>query len=333
MTRVANGAVLAVDLGGTNVKCAVVDAVGAVKWAGRHPTGRERGVSAVVSTVLEVLVSLRERAVAAGYVPRAAGVAVPGLVDSSAGVALWSVNVGWRDLPLRRLVEARLGIPAVLANDVRAGGLAEARATGSDDVLFVPIGTGIASAHVRGGDVVTGARGAAGELGHVIVRPGGRKCGCGRRGCLEAEASASAIEARYAEAAAAAATAGGTGGAAGAGGTVGVAGATGAAGGVGAVTAADVAGLVAAGEPVATAVWGAAVEALADGLLSAAALLDPQVIVVGGGLARAGDTLFTPLRAALADRSSFLPTPRVVPAVLGDEAGCHGAALLARALL
>ncbi|GAA0235734.1 ROK family protein [Cryptosporangium japonicum] len=295
--------VLAVDLGGTSLKCALVDATGAVTWAGRHPTGRERGPAAVVATVLDVLVSMRDRAAAGGSVPRAVGLAVPGLVDATAGVALWSVNVGWRDVPLRALVEERVGLPTALSNDVRAGGLAEARVSGSDDVLFVPIGTGIASAHVVGGSVVTGASGAAGELGHVMVRPGGRTCGCGRRGCLEAEASASAVEARYRE----------------------VAG--------DAVTAAEVARLAGEGDPVAAGVWGDVVEALADGLGSAAALVDPQVIVVGGGLAQAGDTLFTPLRAALGARSSFLPAPTIVPAALGDEAGCHGAALLARALV
>lgn len=310
---------LAVDLGGTSLKCALVDVTGARSWAGRHPTGRERGVPTVVSGLLGVLESMRDRAVADGLTPRAIGLAVPGLVDAAAGVAVWSVNVGWRDLPLRRLVEARLGLPVALANDVRAGGLAEARATGSDDVLFVPIGTGIASAHVLRGSVVTGASGAAGELGHVVVRPGGRKCGCGRRGCLEAEASASAVESRYREALA---TSGASPAADGR--------ATAADGGA---TAADVASLAAAGDPVAAAVWSAAVEALADGLVSASALLDPQVVVVGGGLARAGATLFEPLRDALDARGSFLPRPRVVPATLGDEAGCHGAALLARELL
>ncbi|MFG1927224.1 ROK family protein [Cryptosporangium sp. NPDC048952] len=313
--------VLAVDLGGTSLKTAVIDATGAPLWVGRHPTGRERGPSAVVSTVLEVLESMRDRAVALGSAPQAIGLAVPGLVDAAAGVALWSVNVGWRDLPLRSLVEERLGLPAVLANDVRAGGLAEARASGSDDVLFVPIGTGIASAHVLGGSVVTGSRGAAGELGHVVVRPGGRRCGCGRFGCLEAEASASAIESHYREALAAGAPAAGAPAAG--------ASAAGASAAVGA-TAADVARMVEAGDAVASAVWGAAVEALADGLASAAALLDPQVVVVGGGLAQAGDTLFTPLRAALEERASFLQAPTIVPAALGDEAGCHGAALLAR---
>ncbi|MFI5956122.1 ROK family protein [Cryptosporangium sp. NPDC051539] len=342
---------------------AAARALGSVRWAGATPTGRERGPEAVVATLIETLVSLRERSIAAGLAPVAVGVAVPGLVDETTGVARHSVNLGWQDLPLRDRIEEQLGLPVALANDVRAGGLAEAQLLGRDDVLFVPIGTGIAAAHVRNGEAAPGAHGAAGELGHVVVRPGGRACPCGRRGCLEAEASAAAVEAIYAAAlrppperapaagstaadgssapidptsplppgapssrtptgaapaapaAPAAASAGG--------------GASPEADGQPTVTAAEIARRVAAGEPLAAAVWQRVVEALADGLMIASALLDPDVIVIGGGLAQAGETLFSALRTALDERRTFLPMPAVVPAALGDRAGCTGAALLA----
>ncbi|MDI5939973.1 ROK family protein, partial [Micromonospora sp. DH15] len=232
---------------------------------------------------------------------------VPGVVDETAGVAVWSANVGFRDVPLRDLAAARLGLPTALGHDVRVGGLAEARlgaGRGTGHVLFVAIGTGIAAAHVVDGVAATGAHGAAGEIGHILVRPGGPRCSCGRDGCLEAVASASAIARRYAEA---------TGG--------GLAGTP--------ASAADVADRAAAGEPAAAGVWAEAVEALADGLATGQSLYDVESIVVGGGLAQAGPRLFDPLRAALHERMTFHRRPRLVAAALGDEAGCLGAALLA----
>ncbi|MEV4722354.1 ROK family protein [Micromonospora humida] len=294
--------VVALDVGGTGMKCALVRPDGSVLHAERHPTDAGRGPDAVVATVLAVAEGLADRARAAGSTPVACGVAVPGVVDEAAGVAVWSANVGFRDVPLRDLVGARLGLPAALGHDVRVGGIAEARLGAGRDarhVLFVAIGTGIAAAHVVAGSAAVGAHGAAGEIGHILVRPDGPRCGCGRPGCLEAVSSASAIARRYAE----------------------LAGVT--------ASAADVAGRAAAGEELAGRVWREAVEALADGLATGQALYDVDTMVIGGGLARAGGQLLDPLRAALHERMTFHREPRLVAAALGDEAGCLGAALLA----
>jgi glucokinase len=257
----------------------------------------------VTAAILDVAAGLAGKARADGLDPVAAGVAVPGVVDEENGVAVWSSNVGFRDVPLRDLVSAHLGVPAALGHDVRVGGVAEARlgaGRGRRHVLFVAIGTGIAAAHVVDGRAFAGAHGAAGEVGHVIVRPGGPPCGCGARGCLEAVASASAIGRRYA----------------------GLSGITDAA-------AFDVAARAAAAESLATAVWTEAVEALADGLLTAQALYDAGIVVLGGGLAEAGEALLAPLRTALDQRITFHRRPELVRAALGDTAGCLGAALLA----
>ncbi|MFY1680140.1 ROK family protein [Micromonospora sp. WMMD730] len=294
--------VVALDVGGTGMKCALVRPDGSVLHAERHPTDAGRGPDAVVETVLAVAEGLADRARAAGSTPVACGVAVPGVVDEAAGVAVWSANVGFRDVPLRDLVGARLGLPAALGHDVRVGGIAEARLGAGRDarhVLFVAIGTGIAAAHVVAGSAAVGAHGAAGEIGHILVRPDGPRCGCGRPGCLEAVSSASAVARRYAE----------------------LAGVT--------ASAADVAGRAAAGEELAGRVWREAVEALADGLATGQALYDVDTMVIGGGLARAGGQLLDPLRAALHERMTFHREPRLVAAALGDEAGCLGAALLA----
>ncbi|MEV4481108.1 ROK family protein [Micromonospora coxensis] len=326
--------VVALDVGGTGMKCALVRPDGEVVHAERHPTGAERGPAAVVDTILDVAEGLAGKARADGLTPIACGIGVPGLVDDAAGVAVWSSNIGFRHVPLRDLAAARLGLPTALGHDVRVGGLAETRLGAGRDVghvLFVAVGTGIAAAHVVGGSATAGAHGAAGELGHILVRPGGPRCGCGRPGCLEAVSSASAIGRRYTElareAVPAPADAGATGPRAGTATTAPLTVDTPPAGAL--VSAAEVAARAAAGEELAGQVWQEAVDALADGLATAQALFDVETMVIGGGLARAGAQLFDPLRAALRERITFHREPRLVAAALGDEAGCLGAALLA----
>jgi glucokinase len=304
--------VIALDVGGTGIKCALVGADGAagargdaqhpVLHAERHATGRERGPEAVIATILDIAEGLAVTARAKGLEPRAAGLAVPGVIDERNGIAVWAANLGFRDVPLKALLEERLGLPAALGHDVRAGGLAEARlgaGRGHAYVLVIPIGTGIAAANVVNGQVYTGAHGAAGEIGHIVVRPDGPMCGCGQRGCLESIASASAVGRRYGEHTGRQATA------------------------------EEVARLAAEGEPAAVAVWQETIDALADGLMTGIALFDPAVIVLGGGLAEAGEALLAPLRAGVHARVTFHREPAITRAALGDEAGCLGAALLA----
>jgi glucokinase len=298
--------VVAIDVGGTGMKCALLDRAGTVLHSERHATGAGRGSAAVVGTIMDVAAGLVDTARAGGHRPVATGIAVPGVVDEAGGVAVWSANVGFRDVPLRHLLQDRLHLPAVLGHDVRAGGLAEARLGAGrefDHVLVVPIGTGIAAAHVVHGKAFAGAHGAAGEIGHIIVRPGGRPCGCGAAGCLEAEASASAIGRIYSA-------------------RVGHP-----------ATAADAVRDLAAGDPDAVAVWAEAIDALADGLRTGVTLYDPEVIVIGGGLAEAGDALLGPLDKALAGKLTFQYRPAMVRAALGDAAGCLGAGLLALSLV
>ncbi|WP_344497831.1 ROK family protein [Streptomyces enissocaesilis] len=301
--------VIALDVGGTGMKAALVGADGTLLHEARRATGRERGPEAVVEAITGFAAELRaygeER-----YAERAsaAGVAVPGIVDAENGIAVYAANLGWRDVPLRALLGEKLrGVPVALGHDVRTGGLAEGRigaGRDADRFLFVPLGTGIAGAIGINGVIEAGAHGCAGEIGHIVVRPGGILCGCGRRGCLERFASASAVSAAWA-----------------------------AASGDPDADAADCAKAVESGDPRAREVWREAVDALADGLVTALTLLDPRTLIIGGGLAEAGETLFTPLRAAVAERVTFQKLPTIVPAALGDTAGCLGAGLLAWDLL
>lgn len=298
--------VIALDVGGTGMKAALVGADGTLLHEARRPTGRARGADAVVESILDFAADLRAHgATHFGEPAAAAGVAVPGIVDADHGIAVYAANLGWSDVPLRDLLSARLeGVPVALGHDVRTGGLAEGRigaGKGADRFLFVPLGTGIAGAIGIGGAIEPGAHGSAGEIGHIVVRPGGPPCGCGQRGCLERLASASAVSKAWAEAS-----------------------------GDPEADAADCAKAVESGDSRAQEVWQNAVDALADGLLTALTLLDPQTLIIGGGLAEAGETLFTPLRAAVAARVvQFQTLPDIVPAALGDTAGCLGAGLLA----
>lgn len=290
------------------MKAALVGADGTLLHRARRATGRERGPDAVVAGILDFAADLREHGVEQfGEPAAAAGVAVPGIVDEANGIASYAANLGWRDVPLRELLATALGVPVALGHDVRTGGLAEGRigaARGADRFLFVALGTGIAGAIGVDGRVETGAHGFAGEIGHIVVRPGGTPCPCGQRGCLERFASAAAVSEAWAAAC-----------------------------GDPDADAADCAKAVASGDPNAVRVWLRAVDALADGLVTALTLLDPRTLVIGGGLAEAGETLFTPLREAVRQRVTFQKLPEIVPAALGDSAGCLGAGLLAWDLL
>jgi glucokinase len=269
----------------------------------RNLTPVADGVEAVVAAMHATITELVDAAAQHELpVPRRAGVVVPGIVDEVAGVARSAVNLGFRDLPLVALLEASTGLGISIGHDVRAGGIAEARlgaARGGDNVLFVPLGTGIAASCVVDGRALM-AGGYAGELGHVIVRPGGEPCPCGQRGCLERYASASAVARHYVLA-----------------------------GGAPVDGSVEVAARLAAGDPIARQVWDDAVDALVTALLLACAVLGPAVVVIGGGLAQAGDALLGPVRAGLYARMTFHRRPTVVAAELGDQAGALGAALIA----
>ncbi len=291
--------VVALDVGGTSIKGAIVDSRYRIVHQLRRRTPRAQGPDAVVAAIGEVLAALVG---AAPTAPVAAGVVVPGVVDESRGIAVASANLGWTELPLQRSLQDRAGLPVRLGHDVRAGALAEQRlgaAQGVTDVLFLPIGFGIAAALIVDGNMLV-AGGYAGELGHIVVQPDGEVCGCGRRGCLETVASAAAIGRRYSARL-----------------------------GHGHASAAQVAALARTGDTLACAVWGEAVTGLADALELATMLVAPKLVVIGGGLSLAGDLLLDGLRTRLDRRFLMQRSPRIVPAALGDRAGCLGAAILA----
>lgn len=296
-------AVLAFDVGGTSIKAALVDELGIVREVRRShtplkdPAGERLGaeLSRIQVEFANDYPEIR---------PTVAGVSVPGLVDESRGIARDSTNLGWRDLDVAEIATRSLGLPVAFGHDVRSAALAEASlgaARGYRDAVVVMIGTGISAAMTIGGSPHTGD-GYAGEIGHLRSRASTTVCACGLTGCLETVSSGGAIGRRYEELTGTAASA------------------------------EIVLERALAGDEVAERIWDEAIESLAESLSSVIALLAPEVIVVGGGLAQAGKHLFEPLRARVA---SGLRSPRpcaIVPAELGDDAGVVGAALNARAL-
>ncbi len=291
------GAVIAVDLGGTSIKGAVVDRDGRLLHESRRPTGAQRGPQAVVSELIGLITELRERERSA----LAVGVVVPGVVDAAAGVARFAANVGFRELALRELLEGALGLPVVLDHDVRAAGVAE-RAVGAsanaEDCFMAVIGTGIAAVITAAGRELRGATLTAGEFGHIPVWPDGEPCACGQRGCLERYASAASIARNYAQLR-----------------------------GLEEVSAGEVASLRHS-DPDAARVWAQGAQALAIGLATATMLLDPGLIVLAGGLSEAGEALRAPVADELARRVRWREPPPVVLSRLGGRAGLVGAAVL-----
>lgn len=296
-------AVLAFDVGGTDIKSALVDEQGTVLNVRRTPT--PISADGTAAELVAELDRLRRQTAAAfpDVTPITAGISVPGVVDDVGGIAVYASNLGWRDAPIRDTAERVFGIPVVFGHDVRAAGAAEWRlgaARGMSDVVVLAIGTGIAGTLILDGRPYRG-HGFAGEFGHEAIDPHGELCLCGARGCLETVASASAIARHYAERA-----------------------------GVAGEGAAEVVARAAAGDPVARGVWDEAVDALALSIARMAAVLAPEAVIIAGGLSRAGDALFVPLRLRVDELLSFHARPRLSPAVLGEDAGLLGTALAAR---
>ncbi len=191
MTAVA---VLAVDLGGTTMKGAVVDETGRAVL--RDVRDTPAGGQAVIDAIGDLLASLRDKAALLGTEAITGAVMSPGTIDETTGSVGFASNLGWRDVPLARLMTERIGVPVAIGHDVRAAGLADrllGAARGLDDFVHIAIGTGVAAALVEGGTVIRGATLSPGELGHVSVLPDGESCTCGQRGCLEMVASGSAV--------------------------------------------------------------------------------------------------------------------------------------------
>lgn len=294
--------VIGVDVGGTTVKAGLFDSDGVEYRRSERPTRRHLGPDAVITTTLHAIVELRAQ------VPQAArlvavGLVVPGVVDAQQGIAVYAANLGWQQLPLRQIVADAVGLPVILDHDVRAAGLAELElgaAQGLQEVLFVALGTGVAAAVITRGQVSAGATGRAGELGHLPVFPEGEWCACGQRGCTETYASAASLSRRYS-----------------------------AASGISDVPAQDVISRAAAGDPLAAGIFNDAITALGRALVNYVLLMDPELILIGGGMAASGAVLLDPLTRQVQAGLAWRPAPTISKGTFAGDAGRRGAGILA----
>jgi glucokinase len=298
--------VIGVDVGGTTVKAALLDSDGREHGRSERPTLRYVGPDSIVATIIDAVVELQRHLPEAGRL-RAVGLVVPGVVDAQHGIAVYATNLGWRDLPIRQLVAEAVGLPVILDHDVRAAGLAELElgaGRGAHEMLFVALGTGIAAAVITGGQLATGATGMAGELGHLPVFPDGEWCACGQRGCTETYASGAALARRYS-----------------------------AVSGISGVSASEVLSRASAGDDLARRIFSDAVTALGRALVNYILIMDPEMIIIGGGLADSGAALLDPLTSEVQDGLAWRSAPTISGGRFGADAGRRGAALLAWRML
>ncbi|MFI1706569.1 ROK family protein [Streptomyces griseoruber] len=302
--------VAALDMGGTKIAGALVDGDGTILVRAQRPTPAQEDGDTVMAAVEEVLKELT----ASLLWPRvyAVGIGSAGPVDASAGTVS-PVNVpGWRDYPLVDRVRAATGnLPVELIGDGVAITAAEhwqGAARGHDNALCMVVSTGVGGGLVLGGRLHPGPTGNAGHIGHISVDLDGDACPCGARGCVERIASGPNIARRALENGWRPGPDGDT-------------------------SAAAVAAAARAGDPVAVASFDRAAQALAAGIAATATLVEIDIAVIGGGVGKAGDILFTPLRRSLADYAtlSFVQRLTVVPAQMGTDAGLVGAAAAALA--
>jgi glucokinase len=296
---------LGIDCGGTNTKLLLATASDgrAVALHRTHfPTPHGDGALHQIAG--------RARSLTSGHDLESFAIAVPGIIDDDTGEVAASTNLRWLErLRPAASIETALGIPGRILHDGAAAAVAEVAlgaGHGHSDVFVIALGTGVAGAHVVDGAVRRGSHGGAGEIGHVSQGPGLR-CSCGQEGCLETFIGGTQLGARWAEA----------------GGLASLADT------LHAPTAKDLARAAEANNPAALMVWDQATTALAKGILGLVALIDPGLIVIGGGVARAGDLVLGPTVSKARELATFHRLPDIVPAALGMWAAAWGAILAA----
>jgi len=314
---VTAGLAIGVDIGGTKVAAGLVDPDGEIVARARRLTPSKDPV-AVQQTIVDVVRELRGDRVVTGV-----GIGAAGFVDANRSRVMFAPHLAWRDEPLRDGVAAELGLPVIVENDANAAAWAEWRfgaARGESRVVCVTLGTGIGGGIVDEGVVQRGRWGMAGEFGHMVVVPDGRRCECGNRGCLEQYASGNVLGREARELALAGSPV-----------TVPLVERVG--GDLDQLVGPLITEAAQDGDAVAIELFQDVGRWLGIGLANLAAALDPGIFVIGGGVSDADELLLGPARESfrrtLTGRG-FRPEPRIVRAALGPEAGLVGAADLAR---
>ncbi|MDF1503400.1 ROK family protein [Roseisolibacter sp. H3M3-2] len=312
--------VVGVDLGGTNIVVGAMPTDGSREIGVRsQPTRSEQGPDAVVDRICEMIDNVVSQTRLEEGVGRDAflgvGVGAPGPLDREKGIVVVAPNLGWRNLPLRQLIQERVGLDATLDNDANCATLGEwwtGAAKGGRNVIGVTIGTGIGGGMILDGRLYHGSSDVAGEIGHMTIDSNGRRCKCGNYGCLEAYASGPNIALRAREALE-----------------------SGEAsvlpsmvdGQLDRITAATVYQASEQEDPLAREVVRDTARFLGAGLANLLNVFNPDVVVIAGGVTQAGEALFEPLRAEVRRRAfrSAVESCRIVPGTLPGTAGVVGA--------
>ena len=310
---------IGVDVGGTNIVCGATDGTGRVLRKLKRPTEASAGHEAVLGRIADMVGQIGEELEADGRAT-SVGVGIPGLVDPLKGVSRFAGNLGWRDIPAAKLLAERIGLPVFIDNDVRMYIYGEAVAgagRGYGHVLGITIGTGIAAAMVNGGELYYGHNAMAGEIGHVRMDGVDELCACGLTGCLETVASASGMVRQAKKALRE--------------GRTGLLAERFAGEALDRLSAADLSAAMDDGDELAAEIIVRAGELNGRALAAAAMVLSPDVIVVGGGGALAGERLLGPLRKELYRLllPDFRDGLKVVTAEHNDDAGIIGSSLYA----
>ena len=311
---------IGIDVGGTNVKIALVDDNGKIIYSNSVPTYAKLGYEYTVNNIKQAIKDLMKETNTTPSDIEGIGFDFPGQVDCKTGVVKLAPNIpGWVNVPIAQMIEDEFHIPTRIDNDVRCAALGELKfgaGKGCENFICITVGTGIGSGIVINGKVVRGATNAAGELGHIKLQMnGGPICGCGDTGCLEAFASGPAIVAmaqeyikggkstKFREMAA-------------------VEG--------GEITPYMVAKAAEEGDSVAKRIFEIVGEYIGIGLTSVINLLNPERVIIGGGVAESGELLLGPIRKTIKERAMVVAgnAVEIVPAQLGNSAGVIGASML-----
>ena len=311
---------IGLDVGGTTFKAGVVTEDGRIVHKDAMPTGIERPYQEIIADMAALCKKVAADAGIEMSEIKSIGVGVPGLFDNKTGMIPFCTNLGWHDIPFVAEMKKHLDTPVYGDNDATVAGLAESVAgvsAGIKDSVFLTLGTGVGGGIIIDGKSYSGAHGCGSEIGHMMIKMGGELCTCGNYGCFERYASATAIirEARkaiveYPESSMLAACGGDP----------------------EKLNAKIVIDAARAGDEAAKAVFGGYVQALAVGIINIINMLDPEVIVLGGGVSAAGEFLLNAVREAVKPMVFFktMPYARIELAQLGNDAGIIGAAMLGK---
>ena len=300
--------IVGIDLGGTKAAAAAVelDSTPYPQTVETIPTGNDQPPEQLLAQLADLA-----KQVAQGREIAAVGLGAPGLLDLEQGTCVFSGNLGWREVPVARELSCLLSAPVFMDNDVRVAALGELKqgaARGQSDFIYLTVGTGIGSGIFIQGRLLRGPRYAAGEVGHMVLKPDGPACTCGSRGCLEALASATAM-AREAKTAAEKSP-----------------------GCLPPDLDARAIAALAASNLAAKQIWDEAMGWLGIGVANLVNIFNPALVVIGGGVSLAGDMLLTPVREKV--QQLAMPVQRkhvtITLSALGDKAGVAGALELAK---